>query len=58
MNKRIISLVLCLSMLIGISPLGAVVALSTDQHSDEFVNYGADIGNTAEINDYFPIPIL
>ncbi|MBO5786945.1 MAG: InlB B-repeat-containing protein [Clostridia bacterium] len=57
MNKRIISLVLCLSMLIGISPLGAVVALSTDGNSDEFVNYGADIGNTAEINDYFPIPI-
>ena len=57
MNKRIISLVLCLSMLIGISPLGAVVALSTNGNSDEFVNYGADIGNTAEINDYFPIPI-
>lgn len=57
MKKKIISLLLCLAMLIGIVPVSGVIAVSTDAKTDEFINYGANIGNTAEFNEYFPTPI-
>lgn len=57
MKKKIISLLLCFAMLIGIVPFGSAIAISTYANTDEFVNYGANIGNTAEFNEYFPTPI-
>ena len=57
MKKRFISLILCISITLGLIPFGGVVAVSTDASSNEFVNYGANIGNTAKFNEYDPIPI-
>lgn len=57
MKKRFISLILCISITLGLIPFGGVVAVSTDASSNEFVNYGANIGNTARFNEYSPIPI-
>lgn len=57
MKKRFISLILCISILLGLIPFGSVMAVSTEAAANEFVNYGAVIGNTAEFNEYYPIPI-
>ena len=57
MRKRIISLLLCISIVLGLIPLGSVIAVTTEASAAEFVNYGANIGNIAEFNEYDPIPI-
>lgn len=66
MKNRIISFVLCFILLVGIVPFNKdVVAVGTDDNTnntsndnaDTFVNYGANIGNVAEFNEYFPTPI-
>lgn len=57
MKKKLISLILCISITFGLIPFDGVIAVSTEAATNEFVNYGAVIGNTAEFNEYYPIPI-
>ena len=57
MKKRFIAFILCISITLGLIPFGGVVAVSTEAAANGFVNYGANIGNTAIFNEYDPIPI-
>lgn len=57
MKKKIIAIILCLSILLNTVPLHNVVANDTNSHTSESMNYGSVIGNTAQFNVYFPIPI-
>ena len=58
MKKRILPLLICIVILLGIAPLE--IGNSGNSASNEYpfsVNYGAAIGNLAEFNGYFPIPV-
>ena len=57
MKKKIISIFLCVSIMLSLYPMGCVIAISAESNAIEYVNYGAHIGNTAEFNEYYPIPI-
>ena len=47
MKKRIIAIILCLSTLLSIAPLGSVVAVSAEGNAD----YSENIGHTAYFNE-------
>lgn len=57
MKKRFIALILCILITLVLIPIGGVIAVRTETSTNKFVNYGANIGNIAEFNEYYPIPI-
>ena len=50
MKSRFLSLVLCVATVLSMLPLSGVVAVSSESSTNEYVNYGAAIGNTARFN--------
>ncbi len=51
MKKRLLSLLLCISIILSLFPLEGTIAVgSTEEPGNDFINYGGVIGNTAHFN--------
>lgn len=56
-KRRILALLVCLSVLIGLVPFHGATAGDVVAEADKPINYGAAIGNTAVFDIYFPVPV-
>lgn len=57
MKNRILALLLCVSVLIGLVPIHFSLTAETAERATFTFNYGGYVGSTAEFDIYFPIPV-
>lgn len=57
MKKKIIAIILSIATLLSIIPFANAIANTGESDTNGIINYGAVIGNTAEFDNYFPVPI-